>query len=66
MCGAEPFAYLRDVLIRITTGHTINRIAELAPWNYIGRSSDHSGSPPSDSRMTILGKPGEKRKVMAA
>jgi len=35
LCGVEPFAYLRDVLIRITAGHTINRIAELAPWNYM-------------------------------
>jgi transposase len=33
LCGVEPFAYLRDTLIRITAGHTINRIGELAPWN---------------------------------
>ena len=64
MCGVEPFAYFRDVLVRITAGHTINRIAELAPWNYIERSSDHSGTLPSDSRTTILGKSGEERKVM--
>ena len=31
MCGVEPFAYLKDVLTRITNGHTIARIAELAP-----------------------------------
>ena len=35
MCGVEPFAYLRDVLTRITNGHTITRIGELAPWAYI-------------------------------
>jgi transposase len=34
MCAVEPFAYLRDSLIRITNGHTINRIGELAPWHY--------------------------------
>ena len=34
LCGIEPFAYLRDTLKRITAGHTINRIGELAPWNY--------------------------------
>ena len=35
MCGVEPFAYLKDVLTRITAGHTINRIHELAPWTYM-------------------------------
>jgi transposase len=34
LCGVEPFAYLRDTLTRITAGHTIHRIGELAPWNY--------------------------------
>jgi len=34
MCGVEPFAYLKDVLTKITNGHPINRIAELAPWAY--------------------------------
>ena len=34
LCAVEPFAYLRDTLTRITAGHTINRIGELAPWNY--------------------------------
>jgi hypothetical protein len=30
--GIEPEAYLRDVLTRIG-GHSINRLAELLPWN---------------------------------
>lgn len=34
MAGVEPFAYLKDVLTRITNGHTITRIGELAPWHY--------------------------------
>lgn len=32
--GIEPFAYLRDTLVRLVGGHTINRIDELLPWNY--------------------------------
>lgn len=32
--GIEPFAYLRDTLIRMVAGHPINRIDELLPWNY--------------------------------
>jgi transposase len=34
MGGIDPFAYLGDTLARITAGHPINRIGELAPWNY--------------------------------
>jgi len=30
--GANPEAYLKDVLTRIAEGHPINRIDELLPW----------------------------------
>jgi hypothetical protein len=30
----EPYAYLKDVLERMTNGHPINRIDELLPWNW--------------------------------
>jgi transposase len=30
----EPFAYLKDVLERLTTGHPMSRIDELLPWNW--------------------------------
>ena len=29
-CGVEPFAYIRDVLVRVST-HPASRIAELLP-----------------------------------
>jgi transposase-like protein len=32
--SVEPFAYLRDVLERLSTGHAMNRIDELLPWNW--------------------------------
>ena len=30
----EPYAYLRDVLDRMTKGHPANRLDELLPWNW--------------------------------
>jgi len=33
LCGIDPFAYLRDILARIST-HPANRIAELLPRNW--------------------------------
>ncbi len=53
LCGVEPFAYLRDVLIRITAGHTINRIGELAPWNYMPTPA-HLNIPASDPLPSII------------
>ena len=32
--GVEPFAYLRDVLQRMTDGHPMNRLDDLLPWNW--------------------------------
>lgn len=32
--GVEPYAYLQDVLHRMTNGHPQNRIDELLPWNW--------------------------------
>ena len=32
--GVEPFAYLKDVLERMTNGHPMRRIDELLPWNW--------------------------------
>lgn len=48
MCGVEPFAYLRHVLTKITNGHTINRIAELAPWAYITDTPKPADNPDQD------------------
>jgi transposase len=31
----EPYAYLKDVLERMTNGHPLNRLDELLPWNWI-------------------------------
>jgi transposase len=33
--GLNPETYLRDILAKITEGHTINRIDELVPWRMI-------------------------------
>ena len=33
--GIEPYAYLKDVLERMTHGHPANRIDDLLPWNWI-------------------------------
>ena len=30
----EPYAYLRDVLERMTKGHPVSRLDELLPWNW--------------------------------
>ena len=30
----EPFAYLKDVLERMTDGHPASRLDELLPWNW--------------------------------
>ena len=30
----EPFAYLRDVLERMSDGHPVSRLDELLPWNW--------------------------------
>ena len=65
MCGVEPFAYLRHVLIRVTNGHTINKIAELAPWNYSPRPIGRPGALPDDLQATILANIPPDHKVMA-
>jgi len=31
----EPYAYLKDVLERMTNGHPVSRLDELLPWNWI-------------------------------
>jgi hypothetical protein len=30
----EPFAYLKDVIERMTDGHPMSRLDELLPWNW--------------------------------
>jgi hypothetical protein len=30
----EPFAYLKDVLRRMSNGHPMSRLDELLPWNW--------------------------------
>jgi transposase len=32
--GIEPFAYLNDVLERLSNGHPNRRLDELLPWNW--------------------------------
>jgi transposase len=32
--GVEPYAYLKDVLERMTNGHTMSQIDDLLPWNW--------------------------------
>jgi transposase len=32
--GVEPFAYLTDILTRMTEGHPMSRLDELLPWNW--------------------------------
>ncbi len=65
MCGVEPFGYLKDVLTRITAGHTINKIAELAPWNYIPKPSGQNALP-ADLQAAFFAENAADRKVMAA
>jgi transposase len=33
--NVEPFAYLRDVLERLSNGHAMSRIDDLLPWNWV-------------------------------
>ena len=33
--GIEPYAYLKDVLERMTHGHPANRVDDLLPWNWV-------------------------------
>lgn len=37
----EPFAYLRDILERMTDGHPMSRIDDLLPWNWPKMSVNH-------------------------
>jgi transposase len=30
----EPFAYLEDVLKRMSNGHPVSRLDDLLPWNW--------------------------------
>jgi len=32
--GVEPFAYLKDVLERLSNGHPMSRLDDLLPWNW--------------------------------
>lgn len=32
--NVEPFAYLKDVLERMSAGHPMSRLDELLPWNW--------------------------------
>ena len=31
----EPFAYLKDVLQRMSNGHPMSRLDDLLPWNWV-------------------------------
>jgi transposase len=55
LCGVEPFVYLRHVLTRITVGHTINRIGELAPWNYRAADDANRKTDPRQSPAPAFG-----------
>ena len=66
MCRVEPYAYLRDILIRITAGHTINKIAELAPWNYAPKQTEQSGRSAADLQAASIAEKPSDQKVMAA
>ena len=45
-------AYLKDVLTKITNGHPINRIAELAPWAYMTGAPNSTDNPDHDAALT--------------
>jgi transposase len=32
--NVEPFAYLKDVLERMSNGHPMTKLGELLPWNW--------------------------------
>ena len=66
MCRVKPYAYLRDILIRITAGHTINKIAELAPWNYAPKPTEQSGRSAADLQAASVAEKPSDQKVMAA
>jgi hypothetical protein len=34
----EPYAYLKDVLDRMANGHSMRRLDELLPWNWMPKS----------------------------
>ena len=35
----EPFAYLKDVLERMSTGHPMSKLDDLLPWNWTPSSA---------------------------
>ena len=39
--NVEPFAYLKDVLERMTAGHPSSPIDQLLPWNWKAASLRH-------------------------
>ena len=47
MNGVEPYAWLKDTLEKIASGHPNSRIDELLPWNFIPPSSRKSGALPA-------------------
>ena len=53
-------------LLRITAGHTINKIAELAPWNYAPKPAEQSGPSAADLQAASVAEKPADQKVMAA
>lgn len=39
--GVEPYAYLKDILERLTQGHSMSRIDDLLPWNWSPQTLQH-------------------------
>lgn len=37
--GAEPYAYLKDVIGRMSSGHPMSRIDDLLPWNWVQKDA---------------------------